>query len=183
MTRDGTVATAGSLAVADGSARGGRIGAPRDWLMLAVFLAACLGAGGLGAWWSRDALMSWYPTLRKPPWNPPNWIFGPVWTALYLSMAVAAWTVWQRRDRASVGWPLGLFGVQLLLNAVWSPLFFNLRSTGLALVDIVLLWTTIAATILAFRRVSATAAVLMVPYLAWVTFASALNAAIWSLNR
>ncbi len=183
MTSDGAGATVGSVAVPDGSGRGGRIGAGRDWLMLAVFLAACLCAGGLGALWSREGLASWYPTLRKPSWNPPNWVFGPVWTALYFSMAVAAWIIWRRRDRASVALPLGLFGLQLLLNAIWSPLFFNLRSPGLALVEILLLWAAIMATILAFRRVSTAATVLLVPYLAWVTFASTLNAAIWSLNR
>lgn len=173
----------GSVAGSDSTVRRTRTGSVRDWLMLAVFLAACLAAGGLGASWSRDALASWYPTLRKPSWNPPNWVFGPVWTALYVSMAVAAWTVWRRRDRASVAMPLGLFGFQLLLNAMWSPLFFNLRSPGLALVDIALLWTTILATIGVFRRISTAATVLLIPYLAWVTFASSLNAAIWSLNR
>ncbi len=172
-----------SGAVPDRSVRRARTGDGRDWLRLAVFLAACLGAGGLDASWSRDALASWYPTLRKPSWNPPNWVFGPVWTALYVSMAVAAWTVWRRRDRASVAIPLGLFGLQFLLNAVWSPLFFNLRSPGLAFVDIALLWTVIVMTIGAFRRVSAASALLLIPYLAWVTFALALNAAIWSLNR
>ncbi|MHB1561553.1 MAG: TspO/MBR family protein [Isosphaeraceae bacterium] len=183
MTDDDAVEDRGSVAVTASSIRSGPTRAGRDWLMLVVFLAACLAAGGLGASLSRDALASWYPTLRKPSWNPPNWIFGPVWTALYLSMAVAAWTVWRRRDRASVVVPLTVFGVQLLLNAVWSPLFFNLRSPGLALIDISLLWAAVVATIEAFRRVSTVAAVLLVPYLAWVTFASALNAAIWSLNQ
>ena len=113
----------------------------------------------------------------------PAWVFGPVWTALYLSMAIAAWLVWRR-----AGWPggaraLGLFAVQLALNAAWSPLFFGLRSPAAGLVDIAALWLAIAATVFAFFRIAPVAGALLVPYWLWVTFATALNAAIWSLNR
>ncbi|MBM4069716.1 MAG: tryptophan-rich sensory protein [Planctomycetes bacterium] len=151
------------------------------WLTLGVFLVICLGTAGLGAVLTNLSVGEWYANLPKPSWNPPNWVFGPVWTVLYCGMAVAAWLVWSRqgRDRKVA---MLLFGLQLCLNAVWSALFFGLRSPGLALADIILLWLAILATILAFRRVSAMAAALLIPYLAWVSFAVALNAAIWRMN-
>lgn len=150
-------------------------------LVLVLFLIICLGTAGLGAAWTNLSVGDWYATLAKPSWNPPNWVFGPVWTALYVGMAVAAWLVWRRR-----GWdsrvPLFVFGVQLLLNAVWSGLFFGMRNPGVAFAEIVLLWLAILATILAFKHVSTLAAVLLTPYLAWVSFATALNWSIWRLN-
>ena len=122
---------------------------------------------------------AWYPALIKPAWAPPAWIFGPVWTLLYLAMGVAAWGVWRRR-----GWspPLALWLVQLTLNAAWTPIFFGLRETGWAFAEIVLLWLAIAATLIAFAKVARWSAWLLAPYLAWVTFAAALNFAIWRLN-
>ena len=121
----------------------------------------------------------WYASLNKPAWNPPSWIFGPVWTALYLMMAVAAWLVW-RRD----GWrqPLRLYFTQLLLNAAWTPVFFGAQEIGWALAVIVALWAAILCTLLAFRRVSKLAAWMMVPYLAWVSFAAVLNFTLWRMN-
>jgi translocator protein len=121
-----------------------------------------------------------YASLIRPSWAPPSWLFGPVWTALYASMAAAAWLVWRRvgLDRALVP-----FAVQLLLNAAWTPLFFGAGQYGWALVDIVALWLAIAVTMVAFWRVSRLAALLLVPYWVWVTFAGALNASILSLNR
>jgi tryptophan-rich sensory protein len=122
---------------------------------------------------------AWYAELAKPAWNPPAWVFGPAWTLLYTLMAVAAWLVW-RRD----GWrrPLLLYCVQLALNAAWSPIFFGARQPGWALVVIVALWAAILLTLLSFRRVSKPAGWLFAPYLAWVTFATALNFALWRLN-
>jgi tryptophan-rich sensory protein len=122
----------------------------------------------------------WYRTLALPAWAPPGWVFGPVWTLLYLLMGIAAWGVWRRR-----GWgcELGLWVVQLALNAAWTPIFFGLHQPGWACVEIVALWVAIAVTVRAFRRVVAWAGWLMSPYLAWVTFATALNFAIWWLNR
>ena len=153
-----------------------------QWLVLALFLSICLATAGLGAAWTNLSVGDWYAAIRKPSWNPPNWVFGPVWTALYIGMAVAAWLVWRKNGLADAWLPLLLFGVQLFLNAVWSALFFGMRSPGIAFADIVLLWIAILATIVAFGRVSSLAATLLVPYLAWVSFATALNWSIWRMN-
>lgn len=125
----------------------------------------------------------WYATLKKPSWNPPDWIFGPVWSALYTMMAVAAWLVWQRGGFVAQRRPLALFLAQLGLNALWTPLFFGLHRPGLAFAEIVLLWVAIAATLAAFRRVNQAAAWLLAPYLVWVSFAAVLNFEMWRLNR
>ena len=121
----------------------------------------------------------WYVSINKPTWNPPSWIFGPVWTALYLMMAVAAWIVW-RSDR----WrrPLCLYFTQLVLNAAWTPVFFGAKEIGWALVVILALWTAILCTLLAFGRVSKLAGWMLVPYLAWVSFATVLNFMLWRMN-
>ena len=126
------------------------------------------------------SLRPWYAGLRKPRWAPPNWLFGPAWTFLYLSMAVAAWMVWNKAGLTSL--PMLVFLVQLFLNVIWSGLFFALRSPGLAFVDIVLLWCAILATIIEFLSVVPAASWLLVPYLIWVGFAAALNYSIWRLN-
>lgn len=147
------------------------------------FLAATLGSGALGAVATASSVRTWYPTLVKPTWNPPSWVFGPVWTTLYIFMAVAAWRIWRGSESAERTSALRWFWVQLALNAVWSPLFFGLRSPGLALVEIVLLWIAIAVTGVKFLRLDRVAAALWTPYLAWVSFASVLNATIWWLNR
>lgn len=125
----------------------------------------------------------WYETLNKPALNPPNWVFAPVWTALYLMMAVSSWLVWRQSTQGSTRGALALFGVQLTLNGLWSWLFFGRHSIGGALVDIVLLWGAILAVIFAFKKFSRPAAWLMVPYLLWVSFAVYLNLAYWLLNR
>lgn len=124
----------------------------------------------------------YYATLSKPPWSPPPWIFGPVWTLLYLLMALAAWLVWRRGGWRAQRAALGLYLLQLVLNALWTPVFFGLRSPGLALVVIVLLGAAIVLTGRAFRPVSRTASWLLVPYLVWVVFAAALNFSIWRLQ-
>jgi translocator protein len=122
---------------------------------------------------------AWYQTLVKPDWNPPLWIFGPVWTLLYLSMAVAAWQVWRRGGQ---GHALRLYFVQLALNAVWTPVFFGAHQIGAALLVIFSLWIAIFITQRAFWAVSRPAGILLVPYLAWVSFASFLNFTLWRLN-
>ena len=160
-------------------------GGPRaahPWIGLLLFLLACLAVGGAGGWVTSEAVTTWYPTLRKPEWTPPSWLFGPVWTTLYLMMGTAAWRSWRSRSSQGARSALSLFGVQLALNLLWSVLFFGLRSPGAAFFELVLLWLAILATIMQFRRLDPAAAWLMVPYLAWVSFAGALNFAIWRLN-
>lgn len=149
---------------------------------LVVLLAVCLGAAALGSAATVPRIDDWYATLDKPSWTPPSWVFGPVWTVLYIAMAVAAWLVWRQAGLAAARWPLGLFAVQLGLNVAWSWLFFGLRSPALGLIDILLLWIAIAATLASFWRRTTAAGLLLAPYLAWVTFAAALNSAIWWLN-
>lgn len=151
----------------------------RSALVLGCWLMLCFAAAALGGFFPPG---SWYAALQKPPWHPPNWIFGPVWTALYTMMAVAAWLVWQRGGWATQRRALGLFLLQLALNAGWTPLFFGLQRPGLAFTEIVCLWLALAATLAAFRPVSRVAAWLLVPYLAWVSFAAALNFTLWRLN-
>lgn len=147
---------------------------------LILCIAACMSAALVGSLWTTPALVPWYAGLSKPFWTPPNWLFGPVWTALYLMMAVAAWLVWRRIGPASV--PLALFLVQLLLNVAWSGIFFRLRSPGAGFADIVLLWLAIAATVVTFWRVAPVAGGLLVPDPLWVSYASALNFSIWRRN-
>ncbi|MFI5735504.1 TspO/MBR family protein [Kribbella sp. NPDC051587] len=120
-----------------------------------------------------------YGGLNQPSWAPPSWLFGPVWTVLYVMIAISGWLVWRR-----TGWSAELipYGVQLVLNAAWTPLFFGAGLRGLALIDIVLMWLAIGWTVLRFRAVHPPAALLLAPYWLWVTFATALNAAIWSMN-
>ena len=147
---------------------------------LAVFLVVCFAAAGIGGAVTTPKIGTWYASLAKPSWNPPNWVFGPVWTTLYICMAVAAWLVW-RKDAAA--WlPLTLFGVQLVLNVLWSCIFFGLEMPGLAFAEVLLLWAVIAATMVAFWQRSTVAGILFVPYLAWVSFASVLNFTIRRLN-
>lgn len=154
--------------------------APR-WA-LAATLALCLGTEVGGGLLTAAAVRDWYPTLRKPSWTPPDWLFAPVWTLLFVLMAVSAWLVWNRGGLRAARWGLALFLAQLALNAGWSGLFFALRRPDLALIEIVVLWVAIAATLVSFGRVSVTAAVLLAPYLLWVTYAAALNGTIWWMN-
>ena len=152
------------------------------WLGLIVLLVVCFAAAGIGGAVTTPKIATWYAALAKPSWNPPNWIFGPVWSVLYLCMAIAAWLVWRQGGLAGAATPLALFAVQLVLNLAWSWLFFGFENPGLAFVDIVLLWAAIAATMVAFWFRSAIAGILFLPYLAWVSFAAALNFTLWRLN-
>lgn len=149
-------------------------------LVLTGFIAACFLAAASGAFFSPGA---WYEGLKKPGWRPPNRLFAPVWTILYLMIAVSGWLVWREAGFAAAALPLGVYALQLVLNAAWTPLFFGMHRPDLGLVDIVLVWLSIVATIALFLPISAAAALLLTPYLAWVTFATALNFAIWRLNR
>lgn len=151
----------------------------RNAAALAVCIVVTFLAPALGAWAMPG---EWYAALRKPAWNPPSWIFGPVWTALYFMMATAAWLVWRRGGWAGQRRALTLYFVQLGLNAAWTPIFFGLKMPGLAFAEILLLLAAIVATALAFRGVSKGAAALLLPYMAWVSFAAFLNYTLWSLN-
>ena len=153
-----------------------RLLSARSLLALAGFVVATFCAPFAGMIAPPGA---WYATLAKPEWNPPSWIFGPVWTALYLMMAIAAWLVWKRD-----GWrrPMWFYSGQLLLNAAWTPVFFAAHQIGLALIVITALWLAILCTLLAFLRISKPAGWLLVPYLAWVSFAAFLNYTLWRMN-
>ena len=159
-------------------------GPVRSVLILAIFVVICFAAAGLGSLFTtpQTAPGGWYETLDKPFFTPPSWLFGPVWTVLYLAMAVSGWLVWRLRGFAGAGVAMALFFVQLTLNLLWSVVFFGLEAPGLGLAEILILWACILLTILAFWRISRPAGLLLVPYLAWVTFATLLNAGIWLLN-
>ena len=124
----------------------------------------------------------WYEGLAKPVWRPPNWLFGPAWAILYITIAVAGWMIWRKVGFAGAGFALAIYGLQLVLNACWSAIFFGLRRMDLAFGEILFLWLSILATILVFYPIDANAALLLVPYLCWVTFASVLNFTIWRMN-
>jgi tryptophan-rich sensory protein len=159
--------------------RGAGGGTGRSALALAGWFALCFSAAAVGGLFPPD---DWYARLEKPAWNPPGWIFGPVWTVLYAMMAIAAWLVWRRGGDSGRRVGLPLFLLQLLFNALWSPLFFGRRDPALAFVDLVMLWLALLATLVAFWKALPLAGRLLLPYLAWVTFAGALNLAIWRLN-
>jgi translocator protein len=159
--------------------------APRSlqtqWLGLAGWLAAAFAAGSVGAIASSRAA-SFYGQLSQPTWAPPAWLFGPVWSVLYISMALAAWLVWRERGFRGARTALCLFVIQLIANALWTWLFFVLQQGALSLAEIVLLWLLVAATVLSFWPIHRLAALLLVPYLLWVSFASALTWSLWRLN-
>jgi len=149
-------------------------------LIISVLLTQ--GAGLVGALSTAPAISSgWYEGLIKPKFTPPSWLFGPAWTTLYILMAVSLYLVWNKEEKEKRS-AFITFGVQLLLNALWSFLFFRLRSPLLGLINIALLWVAILITILKFRKVSKKAAYLLFPYLWWVSFAFVLNFSIWQLN-
>lgn len=143
------------------------------------WLGLCFAAAATAVFVSTGG---WYAGLHKPLWNPPAGVFGPVWTLLYVMMAVAAWLVWREGGWKAQGRALGLFVLQWLLNALWTPLFFGMHRPGLAFAEIIMLWLVLAVTLKSFWQVMKTAGMLLVPYLAWVSFAAALNFAIWRLN-
>lgn len=142
----------------------------------------CLAVGAVGGFVTAPQIENWYADLQKPSWNPPSWVFGPVWTTLYVMMAVSAWLVIRQPASSQRTQALIAFAVQLIFNFFWSLIFFGLENPMLAFADIVLLWGSLVLTVVLFWRNSIPASLLLVPYLAWVTFASALNFAIWQLN-
>ncbi|MFA6459292.1 MAG: TspO/MBR family protein [Candidatus Paceibacterota bacterium] len=152
-------------------------------LKLIVSIVISELAGILGSIFTVSAIPTWYASLTKPALNPPSWIFGPVWTTLYALMGIAAFLVWKKGwDRKDVRKALAVFGLQLVLNAVWSTIFFGLHSPLWALIDIALMWLAIVWTMILFYKISKPAMYLLVPYILWVSFASYLNYSIWMLN-
>jgi len=157
----------------------------RDALGLAAFLALSFAVAGAGGAITATSVGDWYPTLAKPAFNPPDWLFGPVWTLLYAMIAVAGWRVWRLRGWTTNGTlnaELLAWALQLGLNLCWSFVFFGARMIGAALIEILVLLAAIGVTIALFRRVDRLAAWLLAPYAAWVAFAALLNAALWRLN-
>ena len=152
-------------------------------LKLIIALVLCITVGGVSGFLTASAINDYYLQLNKPPWNPPNWIFGPVWTTLYIMMGVSLWLVWKSNyPKAIVQKACLIFAAQLFLNFWWSIIFFNLQLPGWAFVEIILLLTAIIYTIFEFSKISKPAAWLLIPYVSWVSFASILNYAIFSLN-
>lgn len=143
-----------------------------------------LMVGATSGFFTISGVESWYQTIQKPSWNPPNWIFGPVWTTLYVMMGIALFLVWKEDTSEELKKiAIALFAVQLTLNFFWSFIFFNQQQPGWALVEIIAMWFFILLTIFAFAQVNKTAAWLLVPYISWVSFATILNYTIWQLNR
>ena len=166
-----------SLSVERSSDAGGR-----RWLLLLFWLAAVAAVALAGSWATLPKIPTWYAGLVKPSFTPPNSVFGPVWSVLYGMMAVAAWLVWRRKSAPSRQTALALFVVQLGLNALWSWLFFKWRLGLFASIEVVLLWLGLVATVIAFFRATKLAGALMLPYLAWVSFATVLTVTVWRLN-
>lgn len=168
-----------------------------DYIKLIISIGISLMAGIIGGVFTSQSIPTWYATLEKPPWNPPNWVFGPVWTILYILMGISLYLLWTTLPKTPIikkllhqagegsltkKIALSLFIIQLVLNLFWSIIFFGLKNPGLALIEIIVLWFTIAATIYYTAKINRPAAYLLVPYILWVSFASILNLAIVTLN-
>jgi len=149
-------------------------------IILLGFVAACLLAASPGAVFRPG---EWYERLAKPTWRPPNWVFAPVWSVLYLIIAVSGWLVWREAGFSAAAFPLSIYAISLALNGAWSGFFFGLHRPDLAFFDVILLWVSIVATIVTFYPIEPYSALLLLPYLIWVTFAAMLNLAIWRLNQ
>ena len=171
-----------SIQLKEGVRRQPDRGGARKWLMLAALLILVLVVAAVGGIFTTPKIPGWYAALNKPFFNPPSWIFGPVWTVLYVAMAFAAWRVWLAPGSTARSAALGWFFAQLFLNALWSPVFFGMESPGIALVIILALLAALSMTVRSFFAVDRIAAWIMMPYLAWIAFASLLNAAIVQMN-
>ncbi len=154
----------------------------KQLIALVIFLALCFGAAAIGGLITAKSVNTWYTTINKPVWTPPNWLFGPVWSLLYLMMAISGWLVWRNGGWEQNSFIMILFIAQLVLNVGWSGLFFGLRLPGWAVLELLVLWGMILWYTLASIKVVPLAGILFIPYLLWVTFAGALNIAVWRLN-
>jgi len=152
-------------------------------IKLIVAVVLCQLAGIIGSIFTVSAINGWYSTIEKPLFNPPNWIFAPVWTTLFLLMGISLYLIWEKGiQKKEIKTAVSVFGLQLALNVLWSVLFFGLKNPFFAFIEIILLWVTILATTILFYRISKKAGLLLIPYLLWVTFAAFLNYSIWMLN-
>lgn len=158
-----------------------------DWdniIKLVVSIIACFAAGGIGSLFTSKAIPKWYAELKKPPYTPPNWVFGPVWTTLYILMGIAVFLIWRSGlNTSGVNAAFALFWVQLCVNALWSAIFFGMKSKFGGVIAILILWLLILATMVASFPVSTWAGILLIPYIVWVSIASYLNIGIWRLNK
>ena len=157
----------------------------RSWFALAGFIAASFVTGAIGSWATIVNVRAWYPLLNKPTWNPPGWIFGPVWSLLYVLMGVAIWRVWRtgnKENSSAIKGAVAVYFVQLVFNALWSVLFFGLKKPGWALADISVLWFILVGLLIHIWRIERIAGLLWLPYVLWVSFATVLNTAIVRLN-
>lgn len=152
------------------------------WISFIIFILLCLIMQIVGSLWTRETVLTWYPTLIKPSWTPPDWVFGPVWSSLYLMIAVSGWLMYRAEYSQKRAVALMLYGSQLALNFIWSFLFFSLQSPILGLIDIILLCLFISLTIIKAWPVSHLASILLIPYFIWVLYATSLNTGIWLLN-
>ncbi len=155
----------------------------KNFLILIGCVALCLGIGMLGGLLMGDSIKTWYPAIKRPVFNPPNWVFGPVWTILYILMGVALWLIYISPSKTNKKFAYQIFALQLFVNFIWSGLFFGLKSLTLGLLGSQILWVLIVLTLFTFYKHSKTAAYLLIPYLAWETYAVILLAAIFNLNH
>ncbi len=155
------------------------------YVKILLFVVTCIAVGYLSGMATQSSVTTWFPTLIKPSFNPPSWVFAPVWSMLYIMMGIAAGLVWNRIDyeREVVRKALLFFVIQLILNALWSILFFGMKNPFLAFIEIILLWLMIYETYVKFGKIDKIAGYLFIPYLLWVSFAAVLNGSIWWLNR
>ncbi len=151
-----------------------------NWFKLIIAVIICEAAGIIGSVFTMDGVRNWYPTLIKPDFNPPNWLFGPVWTTLFLLMGISLYLIWQQKKNREA---LSVFGIQLFLNVMWSVLFFYLHQPLWAFMEIIVLWIFILLSIIYFYKISKPAAYLLIPYILWVSFAAFLNYTLYSLNK
>ena len=153
-----------------------------DWFRLIICIVICIMAGIIGSIFTSRNIPTWYATINKPSFNPPNWVFGPVWTTLYIMMGVSLFLIWRQRDAMSISPAIYFFAIQLILNALWSIIFFGMKLMLVGFIEICTLWIFILLSIISFYGISPVASILLLPYLLWVSYASVLNFSIYKLN-
>lgn len=152
------------------------------WIKLIICILICQLAGIIGSLFTISSITSWYVNLNKPFFTPPGWLFGPVWLTLYTLMGISLYLIWNEKSKGKIRTPLALFSIQLVLNALWSIMFFGFQLIFYGLVEIIIMWIFIALTMFSFYRISRNATIILIPYIAWVTIATLLNYFVWVLN-